>query len=980
LALTNTTTTVITTTNVNQGFQLQVDTQSNTQIVGNFVTDVSIQPYIATQVISFYAQNMRPNQRMHIFFDSVLVDQYCAPGIKVSEDTSTYQSIARAGDWGTAVYSDVSGHVAGQFCVPANTFKTGDRILELTDVDSLSRGNDAMTTMASAAFTASNLSVSKQIITLTTVNPILSYIPVTNTIVTVNTFTNVTVTPDVYNIYEWHWEPIAQGLTINTPSGEAGVFATSLDLYFKQGSQVNNGVGIYLCETVNGYPDGSTILPFSWVHKANSEISISQDASVPTKFTFESPVFLANQKEYAFVIKPDQNDPDFFCWSANLGDLDVKTGVQVTSQPVIGTAFYGSTVHEWTALQTEYIKFNLNIANFSQSNGVAYFMNTDDDYLTMYNIGYSNNRSILTGDVVYQATNSYVDSTSSTVNTSVHGVVQYFDPVRQLLYVANSTGNFTGNSYIQIHRFTNSNPTAFTANINSLVAYSNTYIMYNPRINATLPEFAQITPPGTSINYTYVGTSNSYTTDASEIDLQLGYETELFDYERLAVGKSNEVSNMGGNKSVTVNAYLKSDSPLISPVIDTVRSDVYAIRNLIDPITSVYEEFYNNGASRTKYISQVITLADGQDSEDLQVVVSAHRPPSSDIQVWVKFWNGSDSESITDKTWTPMRNLSNQLFCDPSNPGDFREFVFSSPYSYPLIGANGTITCTNSSPTVTGSGTLFGTQVYNGWYINMVSANANYKEVSRKIISVANSTQITLDSPFIGNYTSNAYFIVPPPTTGYLASNSSTQITGRVTTSTTNNTITGYSTTFVANTTYVNNVSEAISLSNANTYFLPGDRIYYYVPTGNTAIGGLTGNTWYYIASSNTSTVSLAQTSGGATINLTGLSTNPGEVHGFSSTNFTYDLSPGGIIQINGDQQKIVSIANSVSLTVGTPWSSAVTQANAYAVTTAGITYQNRDGSQYTGYKKFQIKIVLQSNDSSKVPILDDLRAMALQL
>ena len=504
--------------------------------------------------------------------------------------------------------------------------------------------------------------------------------------------------------------------------------------------------------------------------------------------------------------------------------------------------------------------------------------------------------------------------------------------------------------------------------------------MYNPRINAILPEFAQITPPGTSINYTYKGTSNTYVADSNELNLTLGYERELFDYERLAVGKTNENANMSGNKSVTTTAYLKSDSPLISPVIDTVRSNMYAIRNLIDPITSIYEEFYNNGASRTKYISKVITLADGQDAEDLQIILSAHRPPESDIQVWVKFWNGSDPEQISNKTWTPMRNLSNQLFSDPSNPGDFREFVFSSPFSYPLIGTTGTITCANTSTAVTGVGTLFGTQVYNGWYINMRSANSNYKEVARKIISVASNTSMTLDSPFIGNYTSNSFYVVPPPTTAYLASNSSTQITGRVTTSTTNNTITGYSTTFVANTQVVNNTSEAISLANANTYFLPGDRIYYYVPTGNTAIGGLTGNTWYYIAASNTSTLSLALTSGGATINLTGATTNPGEVHGFSGTNFTYDLSTGGIIQINGDQQKIVSISNSVSLTVGSPWSSAVTQSNAYAVTTAGITYQNVDGSQYTGMKKFQIKIVLQSNDSSKIPILDDLRALALQL
>ena len=80
MAAVNTTTTVTTTTSTRLGQQLVVDSQANTISVGDFVTDVSIQPYIANRIISFIAYNMRPNQRMHIFFDSVLVDQYCAPG------------------------------------------------------------------------------------------------------------------------------------------------------------------------------------------------------------------------------------------------------------------------------------------------------------------------------------------------------------------------------------------------------------------------------------------------------------------------------------------------------------------------------------------------------------------------------------------------------------------------------------------------------------------------------------------------------------------------------------------------------------------------------------------------------------------------------------------------------------------------------------------------------------------------------------
>ena len=89
------TTTVQTTTSTQQGTQLTVQAQASTVTVGNFVTDVSIQPYIASRVVSFYAYGMRPNTIVHVFFDSVLVDQYCAPGIVPNyiSDTSDPNSI-----------------------------------------------------------------------------------------------------------------------------------------------------------------------------------------------------------------------------------------------------------------------------------------------------------------------------------------------------------------------------------------------------------------------------------------------------------------------------------------------------------------------------------------------------------------------------------------------------------------------------------------------------------------------------------------------------------------------------------------------------------------------------------------------------------------------------------------------------------------------------------------------------------------------
>ena len=82
-----------------------------------------------------------------------------------------------------------------------------------------------------------------------------------------------------------------------------------------------------------------------------------------------------------------------------------------------------------------------------------------------------------------------------------------------------------------------------------------------------------------------------------------------------------------------------------------------------------------------------------------------------------------------------------------------------------------------------------------------------------------------------------------------------------------------------ANTAGVNAGADVILFASSSD-FLPGERVYYRVPTGNTAIGGLTGNNYYYISFSNTTSFALSATPGGANVDLTeARTTNPGEAH-----------------------------------------------------------------------------------------------------
>lgn len=911
MAAVNTTSTTTTVTNTRDGTQLTVTPRTDVQQVGNFVTSVSNQPFITNRIVSFCAYNMRPNQRMHIFFDSINVDQYCAPAQRTGSEANTYviplnssnpNIIPKGGNWGDPIYSDKWGRVAGQFNIPAGKFKTGDRAFQITDVDSLLLGTDALTTLASAVFTASNLSVTKQAVTLTTVTPELGILPVTQTVIQSNTVTTQTTIEDVVTvlpppppppppIWMFFLEPLAQALTIQTPNGEAGIYATALRLFFRQKSQVKEyGVTVYLCETDNGYPNGSVILPFSTVHKDYADINISEDASVPTTFTFQSPVYLSNGKTYAFVVRPDANDPDYQVWTCRLGDVDVSSGYQVYSQPVIGTAFYGATEKQWTALQDEYVKFNLYRAEFNTQEGQAVFYNSNNEYLSVYNVGYVNTTaSILAGDVAFQAINSTSNATGGTVNTSIYATVDYYDAVKNILYCDYSTGNFTGNTFVQIHRFSNS--TYSNPNNLSLIAYANTGTLYNPVVDAVVPQLAFITPPGTTLDISYRGTSNSYSVDTLDYRVTPGYETELYDRERIVSSRSNEISSMSGAKSFTLKARLTSDSSLLSPVIDTVRNQQLVIKNEIDPVNFQYDEFFNSGNAKSKYVSKVVTLAAGQDAEDLQVVLTAFRPVGSEIEVWVKFLNGEDPETIAQKTWTPLLNNSLDFYSDPSNPNDFKEYVFTTSSNYPFISLTGTVTGNTTNTTLTGTNTLFNTELYPGWYVVTTPNDPTITTIeSRRIISITNNTSLTLSSNNSVNSTAQTGYLIFPPTTAVMSRQDVTQLSGTVTVSTTNNSIIG------------------------------------------------------------------------------------------SATTFTTDFRPGNIIQVANDSQVIVSISNNTYLTVGTPWSSDVSGANVYFETPLGVTYSSLDGKVYTTFKQFQVKIILKSNDSSKVPIIDDLRVLALQM
>jgi hypothetical protein len=115
-------------------------------------------------------------------------------------------------------------------------------------------------------------------------------------------------------------------------------------------------------------------------------------------------------------------------------------------------------------------------------------------------------------------------------------------------------------------------------------------------------------------------------------------------------------------------------------VFDLKRSQSIIVDNLVNSST-VDEASTQGGQLFNKYISKIVTLADYQDAEDMNVFLTAYRPPGTDVKVWIKLLNGQDSDPMSQKTWIEMEKSygGDVTYSSIANENDFKEYKFLLP-------------------------------------------------------------------------------------------------------------------------------------------------------------------------------------------------------------------------------------------------------------------------------------------------------------
>ena len=214
---------------------------------------------------------------------------------------------------------------------------------------------------------------------------------VTNGII--NTFTSTTTIvrrppPPPAPVRQRRRDPLAQSFTVD----ETGMFLSSLDLFFFEKDD-NVPLTVQIRTVELGTPTNELIYDFAEVildptqldSNGESIIKTSTDASLPTRITFPSPIYLESDREYAIVILAPATIK-YKVWIAQMGEETIETqtlGVDQGSKSIVTKQYLGGSLFKsqngtiWTATQTQDLKFNLYKCSFVTTPGSLTLFNSD---------------------------------------------------------------------------------------------------------------------------------------------------------------------------------------------------------------------------------------------------------------------------------------------------------------------------------------------------------------------------------------------------------------------------------------------------------------------------------------------------------------------------------------------------------------------------------------------------------------------------
>ena len=561
--------------------------------LGDRVVSVNFVPFIRRRTITFVAEGMRPNTRVYPYFDNVAISTYTQPD---------------GGSMGGNLNTDANGYVAGYFDIPDPTvdsnprWRTGKRVFRLTSSTTNSQVRNNIATSAESDYDAKGLLNTMQGVNISTRETETVRTSVNETRQITNT-TRQTIPPPPPppgrpqggGRDDNPSDPLAQSFMIDQADG---CFITSVDAYFASKS-TTLPVKAEIRNMVNGYP-GTKVLPFGrkWINP--SSVNTSTDGTVPTTFTFNSPVYLKEETEYCIVLYSDSTD--YLAYISRLGGTQLGSDRTVSEQPAGGVLFKSANNRTWNAEQMEDLTFNLKKAVFTTGTySTVTLANADLTVKTLKNnpIRTFNGSSDIR--VYHKSHGMHSETDNVTIAGIASGTYNGFDH-------SELNGNYTAIKNITLDSYdllVPGGPADATGDVGSDTVTAT----QNRQFDVLQLQIGHVIHPSTFLT-TAIRTSTGKSLDGAESQFALAGSSSqksitigdnvYFTAPQMvasSINQTNEMSSLTNYKSMLVNCTMISDNENLSPVIDVQRLNAFCISNRLNqPAVSSTSTFTGDGS------------------------------------------------------------------------------------------------------------------------------------------------------------------------------------------------------------------------------------------------------------------------------------------------------------------------------------------------------------------------------------------------
>lgn len=655
----------VTTDQSRSGIRTDVVPDTITSDLGDRVVEVNFVPFIRSRKISFKASLLKPNTKMFLFFDNQPISDYARADTFESFSDSDEVRIYRGIDENNLPYAstdlvtDASGNIEGYFIIPNNSdirIKTGTRVVKITDSED--NVADEETTFAESIYEARGLVETKENVVVSTRVPRIERTEISSDRVLrsrTSRITGLNATQTQSQRITYH-DPLAQTFIIDQ---DGGAFITSLDLFVE--TKDSNPIFVQIRTVENGIPT-PRIVPFGEVIVDSADINVSADASVSTRFTFPSPVYLLPNVEYAFVVMTKSDVPKIFV--SEMGGSDVTNPeYRITKQPYNGVMFKSQNASTWTPEQNKDIKFTLNRADFVTSGSVGITnASIDSSNLTTDPISTTSGSNIIR---VYHKNHGLFDGISDVELSDVEGTTAtHLNGIPLTEINKTHTVGVTEQDYYSLTVVTN-------ASASGRAGGSDIRATENKTIDTFHTQLATINPAGTVADWgVKLTTGQSIAAKSSQAPhiIQTVYSPITINENITAlrpftiVAENNEAKLSTPNaKSFQLISNWATTSSNVSPVIDMERASVITVANRIDNPAAVTNDGFNvvenfvdetaptGGSALAKYMTRRVDLA--EPAESLKIFAAVNKPNNTNIELYYKLLPAGSSEDFQQIDW-----------------------------------------------------------------------------------------------------------------------------------------------------------------------------------------------------------------------------------------------------------------------------------------------------------------------------------------